>query len=290
MGLKVRNLRADFGAEIMGLVPAFPLDEDTCKTLRTIFDERSLLVFRDLDIDIRFQTYLAEILSGNSVLDPEQLPVFDDFYVSNERPSSAAPFGRLMYHSDSQWCERQCEVLSLYGERVEQPAVPTLFVSSIVGWDTLPVDLRTRVEGRHVVHQHDAETYRKRAGGDADVLVNAINSMKNSHCTPIALRHPRTGRTILYVSQQMTRNVEGMTEDESDELLFALFDHLYEPGNELEHYWRQGDLVIWDNLAMQHARPNVQTEGPARTLRKTITPPPNREKPGIIEYSKAGES
>ena len=178
----------------------------------------------------------------------------------------------------------------MYGEKVEQPAVPTLVVSSIVGWETLPADLRARVEGHSVVHQHDAETYRKRAGGDADVLVNAINSMQNSHSTPIALRHPRSGRTILYVSQQMTRNVEGMSEDESDGLLFALFDHLYAPGHELEHTWRQGDLVIWDNLAMQHARPNVQTEGPARTLRKTITPPPHREKPGIIEYSKAGES
>jgi alpha-ketoglutarate-dependent taurine dioxygenase len=288
--LKVRNLRADFGSEITGLVPAVPLDQDTCQTLKTIFDERSLLVFRGLSIDIRFQTYLAEMLSGNSVVDHEDLPIFDGFYVSNEKPSAAAPFGRLMYHSDSQWCERRCEVLSLYGEKVEQPAVPTLFVSSVAGWETLPGHLRARVEGRHVVHQHDAETYRKRAGGDAEVLVNRINSITDSHCTPIALRHPRTGRTILYVSQQMTRNVEGMTEDESDELLSALFDHLYEPGNELEHYWREGDLVIWDNLAMQHARPNVQTGGPARTLRKTITPPPNRENSGIIEYSKAGGS
>jgi taurine dioxygenase len=32
--------------------------------------------------------------------------------------------------------------------------------------------------------------------------------------------------------------------------------------------------VVWDNLALQHCRPNVETEGPARTLRKVGFPMP----------------
>ena len=31
------------------------------------------------------------------------------------------------------------------------------------------------------------------------------------------------------------------------------------------------------NLALQHARPNVKTEGPARTLRKTLSPMPQQK-------------
>jgi taurine dioxygenase len=34
----------------------------------------------------------------------------------------------------------------------------------------------------------------------------------------------------------------------------------------VEHLWRKGDLVLWDNLALEHARPDVRTEGPIRTL------------------------
>jgi alpha-ketoglutarate-dependent taurine dioxygenase len=30
--------------------------------------------------------------------------------------------------------------------------------------------------------------------------------------------------------------------------------------------------VIWDNLAVQHARSSVRADGPARTLRKVFSP------------------
>jgi taurine dioxygenase len=79
-----------------------------------------------------------------------------------------------------------------------------------------------------------------------------------------------------------------MSEQESDELLGVLFDHLYDKSKEMAHHWREGDLVVWDNIALQHARPNVQSEGPARTLRKTIAPPPKAGAVTSLNYSKVG--
>ena len=55
-------------------------------------------------------------------------------------------------------------------------------------------------------------------------------------------------------------------------VLEDVFAHLYDPAARLEHHWRNRDLVVWDNLAIQHARPNVVVEGPARTLRKVASP------------------
>jgi alpha-ketoglutarate-dependent taurine dioxygenase len=144
--LEASDIAPEFGSEVSGLVPRVPLDSETCKQLRTLFDERSLLVFRDLDADIAFQTYLSNLLIGNDASVPDDLPIRKDFYVSNEKPNSAAPFGRLMYHSDSQRAKDWCYGLSLYAEKVEQPAVPTMFVSSVVGWDTLPEELRVRAD------------------------------------------------------------------------------------------------------------------------------------------------
>jgi taurine dioxygenase len=46
--------------------------------------------------------------------------------------------------------------------------------------------------------------------------------------------------------------------------------------------------VVWDNIALQHARPNVQSESPARTLRKTIAPPPKQDAVASLNYSKGG--
>jgi len=285
--LQVRNLCPEFGGEVLGLEPRIPLNKVTIQTLRRWFDERSLLVFRKLDMDLKFQAYLSELLIGNDPLAPDAPPPVENFYVSNERPTSAAPFGRLMYHSDGQWSKERSDLLSLYGEKVEQPSVPTMFVSSAVGWDTLPEDLRARVKDRFAVHMHDEETYSRRAAGDADVLVNTYGGSDKSNRMPIVYRHPRTGRTLLYVSQQMTHHIDDMSREESEELLEALFKHLYAPGKELAHHWRERDLVIWDNLALQHARPNVESKGPARTLRKTIAPTPRTQSDGI-KYSRLG--
>jgi alpha-ketoglutarate-dependent taurine dioxygenase len=249
-----------------------------------VFDERSLIVLRDIDLNLEFQAYLSEVLIGHDPFSPD-LPPPANFHVSNEKEGGVAPYGRLMYHSDSQWSKELCYLLSLYGEHVEQPSVPTMFVSSAAAWDSLPDDLRARVKDRVAIHMHDDETYNRRAAGDTEVLVNSYKLGANANKLPVAFTHPRTGRTLLYVSQQMTHSIDGMTAAESEELLEALFKHTYAPGNELAHHWRERDLVIWDNLALQHARPNVSTNGPARTLRKTIAPRP-RNRDISFSYSK----
>ena len=92
--------------------------------------------------------------------------------------------------------------------------------------------------------------------------------------------HPRTGQTMLYVCEQQTREIVELPERESDELLDALFAHLYDPEHLVEHHWRTGDLVVWDNQAAQHARPYVVGDGPARTLRKIHAPSDLRERIG----------
>jgi len=80
---------------------------------------------------------------------------------------------------------------------------------------------------------------------------------------------------ILYVRQQMTHEIVGLAPEESENLLQELFAHLYNPGMIYEHRRRNGDLVIFDNTATQHARGYVDANGPTRTLRKAIAPIPN---------------
>jgi alpha-ketoglutarate-dependent taurine dioxygenase len=120
------------------------------------------------------------------------------------------------------------------------------------------------------------------------VLVSTFENAQ-MRTTPIGMRHPRTGETVLYVSQQQTREIDGLPESESEALLEELFSHLYRAEALYEHDWRNGDLVAWDNIAIQHARPNVTLEGPVRTLRKVFAPiPPRSAKPTPPRFAKAG--
>jgi alpha-ketoglutarate-dependent taurine dioxygenase len=271
---------------VLGLEPNLPLDASIRQQLREVFDERSMLVFRDLDIDLKFQTYLSEMLIGNHMPDPDAIPIRHSA-ISNKEKDGVAPYGRLLFHSDMIWSEQRCELLSLYGAEVAQPSTPTLFASSMRAWDTLSAELRERVKDRFARHGHDDDTYYRRAHNDPDVLVSSFANAPFLQL-PVAYTHPRTGRTLLYVTQQMTKEIADLDPEESEELLETLFAHLYRPEYTYAHEWRQGDLVAWDNIALQHARPNVSTEGPARTLRKVFSPAPQSSIMQVQEYRRAG--
>jgi len=288
--LATRDLSAGFGAEVIGLAPRIPLDDDQVEQLRRLFDDKGMIVLRGVNVDLRFQTYLSHLLIGEEPL-AEGSTILDrptaknERFVSNKEPDSGAPFGRLLYHSDLMWSEDVFRLLSLYGVEVEQPTSPTMFVSAARAWETLPEDLRRRVEGRYAIHCQDA-THRQR--GDGDVLVSTFAEVESIRL-PIGHRHPRTGRMLLYVAQQMTDRIDGMDEAESEALLQDLFDHMYRPENTVEHHWREGDLVLWDNIALQHARSNVRVEGPVRTLRKVLAPTPKPTWNAVRQFSKVGE-
>jgi alpha-ketoglutarate-dependent taurine dioxygenase len=266
--LKVRELSPAFGAEIEGLDPKIPLDEATVQQLRHLFDERSVLVFRDLDIDEEFQRYLVFALIGQEP--PAVSPTGPEpFLVSNRAENGGAPYGRLLFHCDTMWADVQQPNLSLYGVEVGQPSVPTMFASMVDGWDRLPDELRARVAGLEARHGHE-DKYPNR-GGDDDVI-DAHYDTPQSTVKPVAFPHPTTGRMVLYVSQQVTIEILGLEPDENEELLQQLFDVLYDDSHIVRHDWRTGDLVVWDNRAVQHARGNVNLDGPERTLRKVTGP------------------
>ena len=92
------------------------------------------------------------------------------------------------------------------------------------------------------------------------VLVSNFENLP-TRTTPIALPHPRTGETVLYVSEQMTQGIDTIGKPEGEELLQELFRHLYRPESVYSHDWREHDLVAWDNISIQHGRPNVTLEG-----------------------------
>lgn len=285
---RTRDLRPEFGTEVIGLDMSIPFDGETCRALRTLFDKRGLLVFRDLGgNDIRFQTYLSEVLGGEgNTVDPDAMDIFP-MLVSNRDEKGGAPFGRLLFHSDMMWIESGCTALSLYGQAIAQPAIPTLFVSASHAWNTLPGDLRARVEGRFAVQVQDATAQRSAAIPD-DVLVSTFAEEVRLRL-PIGYEHPRTGDTLLYVCPQMTHHIEGLDHDDSEALIEDLSDHFYAENQILEYHWQEGDLLVWDNIALQHARPNVLKEGPARTLRKVMVPCPTRFATGTATYSKVGD-
>jgi alpha-ketoglutarate-dependent taurine dioxygenase len=69
----------------------------------------------------------------------------------------------------------------------------------------------------------------------------------------------------------MTRNIVGMDVAESDALLAQLFEHTEKPEFVYAHKWRLGDLLIWDNRCLNHARNDFPAEEIRHLRRVTIS-------------------
>ena len=286
----VREPGPVLGVEILDVDLSSPLEDDTIRFLRQEFDERGLLLFRDVDIDRPYQCYLSEILMGHDPPTREEAEAGaarqGNFTISNKEPDAAAPFGRLLFHCDGMWSGEPFEVLSLYATDVRPPVVPTTFASSMYAWETLPRDLRSRVEGLHAEHVTGPEfIHERRRTAFGEELSQGYREYQPTSTLPVVYQHPRTGRTMLLVMQGMTNEIVELDSEASEDLLEELFEHLYDPRSTYNHEWRNGDLIMWDNIAVQHGRPNVTLEGPARTFRKVGVPmPTDVEKHMIAKY------
>jgi taurine dioxygenase len=71
---------------------------------------------------------------------------------------------------------------------------------------------------------------------------------------PVKFLHPRIGRPLLLCTEHHAERIVELEEAESAALIAELFAHQYAPERQYEHVWQLNDVMMWDNLAVQHAR------------------------------------
>ena len=182
-------------------------------------------------------------------------------YVSNVEEGGVLGEWEFLYHSDLEFTDDPVRVLSLYA--VELPAGPTTtrFANGVVAAARLDDETRARLVGRQAVHVYPL----LEARGDQRYRLADVDDGAARAEHPALVTHPVTGAEILYVTAMQTDSIVGVPESESEEMLKRCWETLYAPENVYEHRWRVGDLVVWDNLALQHARDAVTGR---RTLRR----------------------
>jgi alpha-ketoglutarate-dependent taurine dioxygenase len=181
-------------------------------------------------------------------------------HISNRVPGGQAGDGELVFHSDSATRRYPIRAVALYAEAVPGEGGHTVFADAVAGWRTLPDPLRERVVGLEARHAFDYDTEAKPVSAD-------FAGFQAVH--PVVMAHPLTGEPVLYVNRGQTWRIEGLDDDASEALLEQLWAHLEAPERRYEHVWRLGDLVIWDNVAVQHARTAFDPRE-ERTLRRVV--------------------
>jgi taurine dioxygenase len=252
-------LDAPFGVEVHGTDLLSPLDDRTAADLRAALAEHLLLVWRGIDLDGPHQRRLMACFGRLS----DETKGGDGWtYVSNDRPDGRIRDGELLFHSDLAFTPAPIHVLSLYAVDVPSDGAPTSFVDTAAALASLPATLRTRVEGLRARHVFDLTDSR----GDRAFRLDDLGERAAWAEHPMVLADPTSGRDVLFVSEMQTDLVVDVDPAESEQLLAALRAHLYVAERTYTHRWRNGDLLVWDNIALQHAR-GAMSDAP-RTLRR----------------------
>ena len=232
---------------IMGLTP-----EEKAE-LVDLYQADGLLLIRELrPMNLDEQSMLC------SIFGPICRP--DHPIVSNVRPDGILADFELRFHHDISYTPVPYLGGALHAIEVDEGVSATRFASGYGAYERLPKQLRRRVDKLNAIH------LRGRAKGRRTRLTDSLPG-DTAAVHPVVWPHQVTGRPYLFVDEDMTGAIIGMPEEDSDALLEELYLYLYADHNVYEHPWSTGDIVIWDNRAVAHARRAVTMPG-TRTLQR----------------------
>ncbi len=268
MDLEITRIAdAPLGAWIRGWDPAEPLDDGDSALIVDALGTHGVLVFRgqrqptDEEL-VAFVDHFGEPIKGsewfrNAGALPEILPV------TNVRGRDGTRLGvegasDLEWHADYSYAATPGKISFL--NAVELPAEPprTYFCSMYRAFETLDAELQERLRGLRAVHSiadymaEPAREFAAKVARDDAAGIERPAIPEAEH--PVVVRHPDTGREILYVSRGITRGIVGMERAASSALLKQLHLHATASDQVYGHDWQIGDLIMFDTLGTMHRR------------------------------------
>lgn len=244
------------GAEVRG-VDLNSLDSTTLAKLRTVFAQHSVLFFRDQqltpDAHIAFAQHWGRININRFFTPVENYPQIAEV---RKEPEQKFNIGGG-WHTDHSYDQIPALGSLLYAKEVPAHGGDTLFASCAVAFDTLSEGIKDTLRALRAVHS-SRHVFGEAAPLPDDVtglFANAEQATQDAE-HPVVVRHPLSGREILYVNPGFTTHFVGWSAQESAPLLQYLYGHIARPEHTCRFHWQPGSLAFWDNRATWHLAVN----------------------------------
>ena len=288
----VHRLGRHLGAEIRDLDLSRPLDAHTFAAVSEAFFENQVVVFRDqrltpaqqIAFTGRFGVLEHHVRKEHRLEGHPEILVVSNVLNEQGRAIGVQDAGRF-WHSDLSYKAEPSLLSALYAREVPiRDGVVlgnTSFAGAIAAYEALPHAMRRRIEGLKNVHsyryyreknrvaQRDEQARGERIVDEYALTDAQLQSVPDVE-VPVVRTHPVTGRRGLFVNEAHTSAIVGLPGAEGAALLAELCAHILRPEFRYEHVWRAGDLLMWDNAAVQH-RANFDYALPLRRLMHRTT-------------------
>jgi taurine dioxygenase len=208
------------------------------------FEKQQLSAVEQRDFAARFGAlYVHPFYPGDNEV-PEIMVLEHD---AARRPNSDR------WHTDVTYLQAPAQAAVLYSEEVPEVGGDTLWANMYRAYETLPEPLKEKISQMRAVHSF-AQNFtpeRFRALRIEDQLERLYaDHPPVSH--PVVRTHPVNGRKALFVNQDFTSHIEGVSARESGAILGLLYEHAARPEFQVRWRWQPNTVAFWDNRWTQH--------------------------------------
>jgi len=220
-------LHPDFGAEVLDFDLQRGGSPEEIAELRRAYDRYSMLLFRGGGRLSKERH--VELASWFGPPDPVDNSGSGDFVSVLQNEEDAGSL-MLPFHSDLTYTDCPIKAICLQAIALPDKGTSTTYVSGAAAWRGLSSELQEELADKTLRHVYVS----RMAYGWPDF--------------------EGTGEPVLFVTEHHAERILELDEGRSREVLDRLFETLYAPDARYEHQWQLDDLLMWDNLALQHAR------------------------------------
>ncbi len=262
--MRFRRHNASLGADVLGVDLSQTLNADQAAMLLGALATFGALRFPDQHLlPAELKAFAAsfgslEINVAGAFQEPEHPEVMIlSNIIRDGKPIGLSDAGQD-WHTDMSYSAEIAFANVLYGlviPRRDGVALgSTEFADMYAAYDDLPDDVKAKIEAATATHDFNKfwEAMRARPGSTRAPLSPEQRAKKPPVSQRMVLRHPVTGRRILYANPGYTMFIDGWDRAESDAMLECLFAHQLQPKYRFTHRWTENDILIWDDLSTLH--------------------------------------
>jgi taurine dioxygenase len=252
------------GATIRGMDLAKPLSDADFATILLSLGRHGVLRFPDQQLEAvqlrdfsrRFGVIQATLTGRHHEPGMPEVGYLSNI-IENGEPIGITDAGQD-WHTDMSYNETIGFLNVLYAVKVPRRdgrvLGDTMFVNTQAAYDDLAPELKTRLDGMTATHDFNKfwEKMRVRPGSLRAPLSAEQRRRRPPSVHPLFLRHPITGRPVLYCNPGYAIRINELDEAESDRVLETLFAHQLQPKYQFTHHWTENDVLVWDHIGTLH--------------------------------------